>query len=129
MRGGVFHEYMIAVLEDLFQKRGLRTRRQVPSRKGRATGYIDLLVYGNDLEFLIIEVEMDKKRAVNDIRKRDDLGENAMLWIVTPTQKLTQKIRKHLRTLGIEDDDQICVLPFGAAVKRVLTKNPFCFGA
>ena len=63
MRGGVFHEWKIDVLENAFQRRGSRTQRQVPSRKGRTTGYIDLLVSDGGLRLLVVEVEMEHKRA------------------------------------------------------------------
>lgn len=130
MRGGIFHEYMIEVLEKTFQKRGFRTRRQVPSRKGRKTGYIDLLIYGNnDSLFLIIEVEMSKKRVLNDLQKQKDFGNDAMLWIVTPTRELATSIESHLKNLGIDENRKVFVLPFGAAMKRVLIKNPFNFKA
>ena len=129
MRGGMFHEHMVSGMEEKFQGRGLRTRRNAPTHKGLATGYIDLLVYGDNSEVLAVEIEMHKRRAVNDIRKREDLGEDAVLWIVTPTQELAQSIKKHLKNLGIEENDKIFVFPFGAAMQRVLIKNPFCFRA
>lgn len=125
MRGGVFHEWMIDVLEREFQKMGLHTRRQVPSRKGRTAGYIDLLVYSNDGRFLLVEIEMSPKRVRGDVRKRKDLGDRATLWIVAPTRKLAQAIKRHLEVLEIEENEKVCVLSFGAAMKRVLTKDPF----
>ena len=120
---------MIDVLERAFQKRELHTRRQVPSRKGRITGYVDLLVYSDDGRLLLVEIEMSPKRALGDVRKREDFGERAILWIVVPTRKLAQAIKKHLESLEIEENEKICVLPFGAAMKRVLIKDPFCFRA
>ncbi len=128
MRGGIFHEHMIEVLEKTFQNRGFRTRRQVPSRDGRRAGYIDLLVSGeDDSAFLIIEVEMSKARVLNDIQKQIDFGNDTILWIVTPTRELANAIKSHLKNHGIEGNQSVFVLPFGAAMKRVLIKNPFCF--
>jgi hypothetical protein len=120
---------MIDVLEDAFQERGLLVKRQAPSREGRATGYIDLLISDSDLRLLVVEIEMEHKRTANDIRKRDDLGDRAVLWIVTPTAELAATIRKHLRGLGIQENERLLILPFGKAVKQVLTKDPFCFKA
>jgi hypothetical protein len=129
MRGGVFHEWMVDVLEDAFQKWGLRTQRQVPSRKGRTTGYIDLLVSDGASRLLVVEIEMGQKRVQTDIRKRNDLGDNATLWIVTPTREMATVIQKHLRDLGVEENERLFVLPFGTAAKRVSTKDPFCIRA
>lgn len=129
MRGGMFHEYMIEVLERAFNEKGLRTRRQVPSKKGRTTGYIDLLVYSNDSRVLVVEVEMDKRRAINDTRKQKDFGDSTLLWIVTPTRRLAQSIKKHLRHHEAAENNKTFVLPFGTALKRIKDKNPFCFGA
>ena len=127
MRGGIFHEHMIEILEKMFQKRGLRTKRQVPSRKGRKTGYIDLLVSNDDDSmFLIIEVEMSKTRVLNDLLKQKDFGNDAVLWIVPPTRVLATAIKNHLQNHGIVENDKIFVFPFSAAIKRVLIKNPFC---
>lgn len=129
MRGGMFHEYMIEVLERAFNEKGLRTRRQVPSKKGRTTGYIDLLVYSNDSRVLVVEVEMNKRRAINDTRKQKDFGTDTMLWIVTPTQRMAQSIKQHLRYRVSAENNKTFVLSFGAALKRIEDKNPFCFGA
>ena len=126
MRGGIFHEYMLDQLEIAFQEGGLQTRRQVHSRAGRATGYIDLLACSKDSRLLVVEVEMDShRRVVNDVQKRRDLGNKAVLWIVTPTARLAQSIQKRLNDLEIEASEPIWVLPFGAAMKRILNKSYF----
>lgn len=129
MRGGMFHEHMVSGMEEKFQGRGLCTKRNASTHKGLATGYIDLLVYGDNSEVLAVEIEMHKRRTVNDIRKREDLGEDAILWIVTPTRGLANAIKSHLKNHGIEGNKRVFVFPFGAAVQRVLIKNPFCFRA
>jgi hypothetical protein len=124
MRGGIFHEHMIEVLEKTFKKRGFQTRRQVPSRKGKKGGYIDLLVSNNDDSvFLIIEVEMRKARVLNDIQKQTDFGNGAILWIVPPTRELATEIKNHLKDHGIEESETLFILPFGAAIKRILNKK------
>ncbi len=130
MRGGHFHEYMLDTLEDACRKQGWKTRRQVPSRKGRSTGYIDLLVEVGPDSLLLIEVEMaTKKRVVNDLRKRADCGENAVLWIVTPTAKLQRSIQRHLRSLDIRERSSVFVLTFEQARRQVANKNPYCNGS
>ena len=129
MRGGAFHEWMIDVLDEEFRRIGLHTKRQVPSRKGRTAGYIDLLVCGRDGRLLVVEIEMSSKRIQGDVRKRRDLGDKAALWVVVPTQALVRPIDEHLRSLRAEERKKIFVLSFGAARKRLLTKDPFCFEA
>jgi hypothetical protein len=107
-----------------------RTISQAPSRKGRRTGYIDLLVTNeHDSRQLVIEIEMEIKRVSGDVQKRKDLGDNAVLWIVTPTRLLAQAIRKHLKSLDIEDRDKIFVFTLAEALQRVTNNNPFCFRA
>lgn len=126
MRGGIFHEYMIEVLEKAFKKRRFQTRRQAPSRKGKKGGYIDLLVSSNDdSAFLIVEVEIRKERILNDIQKQKDFGNDAILWIVSPTGGLAAEIKNHLKDHGIEEGERVFILPFGAAMKRVVNKIPF----
>lgn len=125
MRGGIFHEHMIDVLEKTFKKRGFQTRRQVPSRKGRKGGYIDLLVSNNDDSvFLIIEVEMRKTRVLNDIQKQKDFGNGATLWIVSPTGWIAVEIKDCLKGHGVEEDETLFVLSLSDAIKRVMNKFP-----
>jgi len=125
---GIFHETLIDRLEAACLKSGLQTKRQAPSRSGRATGYIDLLAWSNETEeMLVIEVEMDSpKRVIGDVQKRRDLGEHAILLLVTPTQRLTKLIQKRLSNLEIDACEPIIVLPFFAALQQLENKNPFC---
>lgn len=125
---GIFHETLLDRLEAACLRSGLRTRRQAPSRKGRATGYIDLLVWSDDSEeMLVVEVEMDSpKRVAGDVQKRRDMGDHAILWIVTPTQRLSRLIQKRLNSLESDEGEPILVLPFFTALQRIENKNPFC---
>ena len=125
---GIFHETLIDRLETACLKSRLRTRRQAPSRKGRTTGYIDLLVWSDESEeMLVVEVEMDSpKRVAGDVQKRRDMGDHATLWIVTPTQKLARLIQKRLGSLEIDDGEPILVLPFFTALQRIENRNLFC---
>jgi hypothetical protein len=81
------------------------------------------LVSDGASRLLVVEIEMGHKRVQTDIRKRNDLGDNATLWIVTPTHELATVIQKHVRDLGVEENEKFFVLPFGAAVKRVFTSS------
>ena len=123
MQGGPFHEFMVDQLDAVAVKQGFLTKRNAPSSKGRDTGFIDLLIYSNAAKgVLLVEVEMTKKRALNDVKKRSDLGlgKNAKLWIVTPTFKLAQVIEQDLRRFGIDENEPISVLAFGAAMQQLL---------
>ena len=126
MRGKIFHEYMIEVLKETSEKRGFQARCQVPSKKGKKSGYFDLFVSNSDnSRFLIIEVEMRKDRVLNDIQKQKDFGKSAILWIVAPTRKVATEIKNHLNGHGIEENETLFILPFSDAIKRVLNKIPF----
>ncbi len=130
MRGGVFHEMILDRIEATFQSKGLRTRRQVlAQRQGRTTGYIDLVVYGSDCkQVLLVEVEMTKKRVMNDVQKRRDMGigEAAILWIVVPNKGLSQSIERLLYSHEIDATEPIFVWTIFEALQQIEDKNPFC---
>lgn len=130
MRGGAFHEMMLDQLDAAFQSKGLRTRRQVLAQAGgRITGYIDLVVWGtNSEQVLLVEVEMTKKRAMNDVQKRRDmgLGEKAILWIVVPTGGLSRSIERLLSFPEIDAAEPVFVLTMFEALRQIEHKNPFC---
>lgn len=126
MAAGLFHEHMIAGLESAFREKGCNTFRQFPSRPGRNTGYIDLLVELTNDQLLVIEVEMSPRRAVNDVRKRNDLGNRVILWIVVPNSELKTLIWKRLQDSGIREKDFVFVFTYGQALQEVPKWVPFC---
>lgn len=121
MQGGSLHEHMIEVMKEKSEKRQFQTDLQVPSKKGKKTGYIDLLIF-DGLRFLMVEAELRKTRVLNDIQKQKDFGKNAILWIVCPTKKLVTEIKSHLKEHGIEESETLYILVFSEAVKRLSNK-------
>ena len=130
MRGGVFHEHMLDQLEDAFRALGHATERQAPARhQGELTGYVDLLVHLRDCQFksLAVELEMDPKRATNDLRKRRDLarqlGQPVALWIVTPTTGKAKTIQRAIQPLATGQNQGVQILAFGTAIKRLRSND------
>jgi len=126
---GIHHETSLDRLEAPCLKNGLRTWRNAASRKGRGTGLIDLLVSDELGNLLLIEYEADSpKRVSSDVQKRRDLGEDAILWIVCPTERLACRIRRRLRSLEIEAGELklTYVFTFFAALQRLENNVPFC---
>lgn len=137
MKGKVYHEFCVTQLDHACHARGLETRTNAPSRKGRKTGYVDLLASGIDLAvLLLIEVEMGSNvRTMNDIEKLRDFRRRyprhaVTLWIVTPTVHVARLIRNRIkRGLG-SLPGQVFVLTLFEAIERLYTtnsiKNLFC---
>lgn len=124
---GIHHEIMLDRLETVCLKNGLRTWRNVASHKGRDTGYIDLLVSDESGNLLLIEYETDSpKRVFGDVLKRRDMGEDVVLWIVCPTERLARRCRKMLRSLDVDPSEPIKVLTFCAAMQRLKHLVSFC---
>lgn len=121
MKGGYLHEFILETLETSFREHGFRVSRQVPSRPGRKTGYIDQVVSW-DSTLLAVEVELSSRRVANDLVKAMDLG--AFLWIVVPNHKVALSVRRRLNVLRVQEREPwLCVLTLNRALKRV----PHCF--
>lgn len=126
---GIFHETSLDRLEAPCLRSRLRTKRHAASRKGRGTGLVDLLVSDECGNLLLIEYETDSpKRVIGDVQKRRQMGEDAILWIVCPTERLARRIRKKLGKLGIDSEELklIRVFTFFTALKQLENNFPFC---
>lgn len=98
MPAGDFHEMFIGGIEAVFQGRGLDAVRQFATRRGRHTGYGDLLVTFPSA-CLLIEVEMGVRRIANDVQKRVEVNapdRPAWLWIVVPDASTKRRVSKRL---------------------------------
>jgi len=121
MRGGFVHDHVILnTLEAEFRALGVNVSvsRQVPSRSGRTTGYIDLVVRLG-AHVLAIEAEMSPARVANDLRKADEIGATS-LWIVTANHNVARGGRRQLERLGVQEEDpKILCVTLGEARERV----------
>ena len=116
MNGGYVHEHILDALEQEFRKTGAEVARQVPSRPGRRTGYVDLVVRRGD-NLLAVEAETSCRRIVEDMQKAEELG--ARLWIVVANRRLADSVKRHLKTLWSWKTTDVCVLTLGQALARI----------
>ena len=116
MNGGYVHEFILDSLDKAFREADVAVSRQVPSRPGRQTGYVDLVAHVGG-ETLAIEAEMSPRRVLQDLQKAEELG--AHLWIVVANRRVVSSVRKHLRQLRTGKKMDVCVLTLGQALQRV----------
>jgi hypothetical protein len=119
MTGGYLHEGTLDALEEALEKQNAEVSRQVQSRVGAKTGFVDLVARLGSERF-VIEVEMSPRRVANDLLKAAAL-EATWLWIVVPNHRVAGSVRAELRKLGVREmQPWIRVLAFGQAIQGIV---------
>jgi hypothetical protein len=114
MRGGRLHSDVLARgLRDALERLGARVWTEYPVRPGRGAGALDLYAELNGKR-LAIEVELGVRRVLQDVRKAEAIGVDALV-VVTPTPKVAALARRRLGT-QTRSRVRVHVLPFGRAL-------------
>lgn len=123
MIGGNIHEIALDRIDHVLESLGIARSRNVATRPGRNTGYVDLVAYGNGWR-LAIEFEMSARRIANDLQKAADL--NAALWIAVPNLKIRNSVRRQLGRCGVQENyPWIAVLTQGQCTSMLTNCFPF----
>ena len=114
MRGGRLHSEILARgLQAALEGLGARVWTEYPVGPGRGVQAVDLYAERNGVR-VAFEVELGPRRVLQDVRKAEILGVDALV-IVTPTAKVAALARRRLRT-RTPSRVTVHVLPFGRAL-------------
>ena len=129
-RGHSTHNHtLLDPFEELGKQVGAEMIREFPTKRGRSTGYIDLLLRYQG-ETIAIEAELTTRRVGNDVRKEVEVRADLLL-IVFPTHKLAASARRKLKTcravLELRKNSRIWCLPLGVALSRLTDRFDLLF--
>ena len=119
MNGSFAHETLILEpLEKEFQRIGAKVDYQVATKKGRRTGYVDMVAKLGDF-VIAVEAEITPRRVLNDLCKAMELQANEF-WIVVLNNQLAKAVRSKLLHSSIRPDQGgLFILTLGTAIERV----------
>ena len=123
MRGQFFHnQILVKRLAGALEKLGAKVRLEHPTRSGQRPRSVDIFAELDGLK-LVLEVERESRRALNDLSKAEAL-EADLLVILVPTRQVARAVLRRLES-GVElPNFQIVVLPFGAALQALRENSP-----
>lgn len=117
MRGGAFHNMIVATTRDIFIRSGWHAYTEYPYQSNRVRTYLDLFaIRGGDR--LACEIETTARHAVDNAVKAQVV--NVPLWIVVPSRKIQRQITHKLQTQNLVSHNQsIPVLLLGQLERQL----------
>jgi hypothetical protein len=123
MRGGAFHNFLVAQSAEQFQEAGFEVLIEYPLQllDGRRD-YIDLLAR-REGAMIACEVETTARHVLDNLAKARTLG--LTLWFVVPTRKVRAAVaRKVQRASKTPSDAPIQILLIGEVFQRLTSCLP-----
>lgn len=125
MRGGMFHNLMVARAARAFERVGFTTRLECPlSLPNGQRDFVDILVQRGGV-VIAVEVETTPRYVVVNSAKAAEL--NLALWIVVPNSAVQAAICKKLAALPLIRRVRTRVLLLLALEQELACENPIAF--
>ena len=129
MRGSYLHNHILLdPIEEHFRLLGARTRREHPTRKKLAPGFVDLFIEWREHR-IVCEAELSARRVLWDLEKAKAL-DATLLVIVVPRRVVAEAAWRRVKHSSTSSSNvQFWILPLGPALQRLRSCFPLFVGA